>query len=200
MHAEVFQGQPGWQGMIDQCPGGFGHQHLPTMAGARDAGGPMDVQAKVLIANERRFAGVQTDPDPHLPVVRPGVLCQHLLDGGGAGARFQCALEDDEERIALGAELVATVGGERLALDRVVGEQDVGVALAELLNQPGRPLDVAEEERDGPGRQCAHAGEAAPLNTGSSALRSSSWYSRPLKSSSGSGASGCSVTAPSLRT
>src|SRR2546427_6536660 len=161
--------------MIDERPGGFRNEHLPAVAGARHPSGAMDVQAEIFVADEGGLAGVQADPYLDRRAIRPGVLLQSPLDGGRTGARLERAVEDDEEGIALGPKLVATVGGERLALDRVMGEEDIRVPLAELLDQPCRAFDIAEEEGDGAGWQRAHAGDAAPLNTGSSTLRSSSW-------------------------
>ena len=138
--------------MLDERPGGLRKQDLAAVAGARHASRPMDVEAQVLVADERRLAGVQTDADPNLSVLRPGVLRQHLLDRGGAGAGIERALEHDEKGVALGPELMAAVGGQCLALDRVMREQNVRVLLAELLDQPCRPLDVAEKERGRAGR------------------------------------------------
>ena len=74
MHAQVSQGQPGWQRMFDKRPGGFGHQDLPAVSGAGDARCPMYVQAEVLVSDERRLAAVQADPYPDLPILRPGTL------------------------------------------------------------------------------------------------------------------------------
>ena len=76
------------------------------------------------------------------------MFVQPLLHGSRPRAGFQRAPEDDEEGITLSPKLVPAVGGERLALDRVMGEKDVRVALAELLDQPRRSLDIAEKEGD----------------------------------------------------
>src|SRR5207244_5749761 len=145
---------------------GCGIGALPRVSGAGGACRPMDVQAQVLVADERRLAGVQTNPYPDLPVLRPGMLGQHLLHGGSARAGIERALEHDEEGVALGPELMAAVGRQGLALDRVMREQNVRILLAELLDQPCRPLDVAEKERDRAGRLACPAGEAAPTTTG----------------------------------
>src|SRR2546427_168318 len=96
------------------------------------------------------------------------------------------------------------VGNQHLSTATGAGDAgrpvDVQAALAKLLDQPCRPLDVAEEEGNGAGWERAHAGDAAPLNTGSSSLRSCSRYPAPVKSSSSWGAMACSATEPALRT
>ena len=74
MEAQVFQRQPRRQCVLDERPGGLRNQDLAAVAGARHASRPMDVEAQVLVADERRLAGVQTDADPNLSVLRPGVL------------------------------------------------------------------------------------------------------------------------------
>ena len=108
----------------------------------------MHIQPEIFVADQRCLARVQPDADADRAAVRPLVRVQALLDGGRAGTRLQSAPEHDEEGITLGPKLVAAVGGERLALDRVMGEKDVRVALAELLDQPRRSLDIAEKECD----------------------------------------------------
>src|SRR5437879_8532107 len=132
MQAWVFRRQTGPQPGLGQGPCGFRNEYLAAVAGARHAGGPMDVEAEILVADERRFSSMEANPDSDLPAVRPGMPCQHRLQRPRACARVQRALEHDEKRVAFGAELLATVSGEGLALDRVVREQHVRVTVAEL--------------------------------------------------------------------
>ena len=91
---------------------------------------------------------------------------EHLLHGRGSGAGIERAAKDDEERVAFGTELLAAVCRERLALDGVVGQKGCRIVWSQLLDQPGRTLDVAEKEGDSPGRQ-THAGAGAAARTGS---------------------------------
>ena len=65
--------------------------------------------------------------------------------------------EGDEKRVSLGVDLVAAVLGEGLAQDALVLREHLAVALAQLLEQPRRPLDVREEEGDGADRQLGHS-------------------------------------------
>ena len=152
MHPQIFECQLGWQRVIDQHAGGLGDQHLPAVPGARHSSGAMHVQPDIFVADQRCLAGVQSDADAHRAPVGPFVRLQTFLYGGRSGARLQRATEHDEERIALGPKFVAAIGGERLPLDCVMGEKDVRVSLAEMLDQPRRYLDIAEEEGDRAGR------------------------------------------------
>jgi len=52
--------------------------------------------------------------------------------------------EGHEEGVALGVDLLAAVGDERLAQDPLVLREHVAVFLAQPLEQSGRALDVGE--------------------------------------------------------
>src|SRR2546421_9070271 len=163
------------------------------VTGARDPCRAMYLQAEVLVADERGLAGVQADPHTHRAALRPLVRVQCRLDGRRPSAGLQRTAEHDEEGIALGPQFVAAVGRQRFPQDAVMCEEDVRVALAELLDQPGRSLDVTEEKRDRAGWQRAHAGDADVLRTGSRISLSWRSWSGPSNRSSGSGASRCSL-------
>jgi hypothetical protein len=64
--------------------------------------------------------------------------------------------ERSEKGVALRVDLVAVVLGERSAEDLRVPRLDGVVPLAQLLLQPGRPFDIAEEEGDRAGRALSH--------------------------------------------
>jgi hypothetical protein len=86
---------------------------------------------------------VQSHPDAHLSI-RERAL--------GLRGRRRCvhrARESDEERVALRIDLDAAVAGEGSAQDAAMLRQHLGIVLAELVQQPGRPLDIREEEGDG---------------------------------------------------
>ena len=163
MKPEILEGQGGW---IHKRARRFRHEHLAAVRGAGDSRGAMHVEAEVFVPDERGLAGVQPDTYSHLAAVRPGVLRQGLLRLRRAAAGIERAAEHDEERVAFGAQLIPAMRGHSVAKQRVVGQQHVGVALAELLDQPGRPFDITEKEGDGTGGQ-AHAGEGEGLSTGS---------------------------------
>src|SRR5207302_9764074 len=167
--------------------------------GPGDPGGSMHLEPEVVIADQRRLAGVQPNADAHPPAVGPAVLRERLLDCGRAGAGIERAVEDDKVRIALGTELVAVIRLQRLPLDGVMRQQHLGIAIAELLDQPRRSLDITEIEGDGAGRQVAHAAAPEWVKTGSRTDRSWRSYSERSKSSSGSGGIKCSPIDPFRR-
>jgi hypothetical protein len=71
--------------------------------------------------------------------------CAAFGSGKGGGR----AAENVEEGISLRVNLDAAVGTERIAQETVVLGQGLGVALGtELVQEPGRALDVSEEEGD----------------------------------------------------
>ena len=90
---------------------------------------------------------------------RIGPCGERALSARCGGDCVSCAGERDEERIALGVDLGAAVIGECLPEHLAMARQSLRIGIAELLQQPRRPLDVGEEEGDGAGRQLGHAGQ-----------------------------------------
>ena len=78
----------------------------------------------------------------HLQRAQDGLL--------GAGER-------DEEGVALRVDLVARLADDGRADQAPVLGQNLHVALPQRLHQPGRALDVAEQEGDCPARKLGHA-------------------------------------------
>ena len=175
MQSEVFERQSGWQGVIHQHAGGFGNEHLPAVPGARHPCGAVDVEAEIFVADQGCLAGVDTDPNSHLAALRPVVRVQRLLGRCRAGTGLQGAVEHDEEGVSFCAQLVTTVGRERLPQNRVMGEEHLRIATAQPLNEARGSFDIAEEEGHRAGRERVHAGDGARLKSGSRRARSSSW-------------------------
>ena len=61
-----------------------------------------------------------------------------------------CTREGIEESVSLRVDLPAVVRSEAVAQDAPVGGQQLCKIVAELLEELGASLDVAEEERHGP--------------------------------------------------
>ena len=87
---------------------------------------------------------------------------QRKLALDGREKRISRARERDEERVSLRIDLVAAVGGESGSKQALVIGQHVAIAIAELLDEPRRPLDVGEEKRDRAGRHLGHARKPEP--------------------------------------
>jgi hypothetical protein len=126
----------------------------------RDARRAVDRQPHVALARLQGLARV--DPHPHADR-SPGQALLRLDGGldGPAGRR-----EPDEERIALGVDLHASVPLEGVAKHGTVLGQRGGVSLlAELVEQSRRALDIGEQKRDDPAGQRFH-GASLPLSGG----------------------------------
>ena len=66
----------------------------------------MYVHPDVVVAGDARLARVQPHPDSHGHSARPRARSKFPLGGDGRAHRIARAREHDEERVALGAELL----------------------------------------------------------------------------------------------
>ena len=141
-------------------------QHLPAVGRGGDPRRPVDVEPDVVVATASTVAGMHPDADLDDGALRPGRGGEGALDrdrctDGAGGCR-----EDHEERIALGADLHAVPGGDRRPDQLGLPLEQRGVRVPERLEKARGPLDVAEQEGDGAGRQvrpprdCLGAGHA----------------------------------------
>ena len=115
--------------------------------------------ADVVVVLDRRRPRV--DPDPHTdgragPVVRVVALLDR--DRGLDGVLR--ALECEEELVAARIDLVAVPLGERLPHETAMVRDHADVGVAEVADEPGRALDVREDERDCARRQLGHGPES----------------------------------------
>ena len=152
MQADVAQADPVRKIMLHQRTRGRREQDLASVRHGCDPGRPVHVQAEVVVAAQHPLARVEPGPDPKLDAVGPGAARQPPSGRDRGPHRFRRSLEDHEERIALGAHLVAATRGDRRSEDLGVAILHGPVAVAEPLQEPGRPLDIGEQEGDGAGR------------------------------------------------
>jgi hypothetical protein len=146
VHAQVAEVGRLGQGLLDQGPGGVGHDHLPAVARVGDPGRPVHVQAGVVVPAPGALAGVQAHPDPQRVAGRPVVGGQGPLGRQRRPHRRGRAGEDHEEGVSVGADLDPAGLGDGLAEDGRVLVEDGRVPVAEGLEQAGRALDVGEQE------------------------------------------------------
>src|SRR2546429_382911 len=97
MQPEVLERQAGWKYVIDERARRFRDEYLAAVRRARDPGGAVDIEAEVLVTDERRLAGVQPDAHLNAPSLGPGMRLQSLLRRRRAATGIQRAAEDDEE-------------------------------------------------------------------------------------------------------
>jgi hypothetical protein len=126
---------------------------LAAVGGRADARGAVNVDPNVALIGHGRLAGM--DPHPDGDRERPLRFLRRR-------DRIGCARESDEEGIPLGIDLDAPVGRKGVAKCAAVLGQRVGIARAQLLEQPGRTLDIGEEEGDGAGRKLGHGPNDVP--------------------------------------
>ena len=148
------------------------------MSACGDSRGAMHVLADVPLVRQERRAGVQTDAHADRPA-------HERADGVGRGSEGSgCGREGDEERVSLRVDLDSAVRTERVAQHSPVLGEYLRIALRpELVQEPGRPLDVREEKRDRAGREvrlgCLPAAAAATRRHGTSLGRSVEWCRVP---------------------
>ena len=130
----------------EQRPRRLREQDLPAVAGVADAGGAVDGQSDVLIADERRLARVDADPDAQLHAVRPAVRGQRPLRRHRRVHGLPRPSESDEERVAVGVELPSRGFRPGGAHQLLVLAHDGAVAVAKLAQERRRAFDIREEE------------------------------------------------------
>ena len=66
VHAQVAEGGAGGEGVLDQPPGGVGHDHLPSVGGVGDPGRPVHVDADIVVPAQGppRRCGPPSGPAP----------------------------------------------------------------------------------------------------------------------------------------
>jgi hypothetical protein len=119
-------------------------------------------RGEVLVAELVDAFGRRQVPEPVVSEVAHADADRSRLERGlsvdSRGKRIRSLREGDEERISLRVHLDAAVPAEALTQRLSMLAERVRVGVAELVQQPRRPLDVREQERDGPGGQLAHTG------------------------------------------
>src|SRR6266851_9570283 len=143
--------------MLHQLACGLGEQDLPSVPGAHDAGGVMDIQAHIAFGGEFRLARVQAHADTYRHTCWPDVAGESPLGGHSRREGIGGTSKGDEEGIALRVDLVPVILVERRAQQVPRLHQQAGVAVAHLLEEVRGSLDIAEEQRDRSRRELTHA-------------------------------------------
>ena len=133
---------------VDERPRRRRHDDLAAVAGSGDPRGPVQLPPGVALAGQLQLARVQAHP--HLDLARR----ERLLTLRRSGQRLDRIGKGIQERVPLCVHLDAAVSGKGGAQKPAVLRERVDVpGLAQLLDQPGRPLDVREQQRDVPARK-----------------------------------------------
>ncbi len=122
--------------------------HLAAVGEGGHASAAMHVDSDVALGRNARCARVKT----HSHRDRPDR--ERLLGRVGCRNGSGCRGERDEEGVTLGIDLDTTLGAECIAQHTAMLGKRIRVATgAELPEQPGRALDVREQQRDRSGRE-----------------------------------------------
>jgi hypothetical protein len=144
------------------------------VAGGADSGRAVDGKTDVALAGELDRAGVDSDSNPELDVLRPGRAGESLLRRDGRENRVARSGEGHEERIALRIQLAPPVHLEGCPEDLVVARLRRRITGAELAQQARRLFDVAEEEGQCLARRLRHRGAILALWPGTATAPSPS--------------------------
>ena len=126
------------------------HQHLATVSRRRDPGDAMEVRADVSLVGQDRSSGMDADADPDRSQCEPSDGFARRRKGAGR------ARKGKKKGIPLCVDLDPAVARTCLAdQPSVVGQRRAVCFLAELQQEPGRPLDVGRDQRDGSRREGA---------------------------------------------
>jgi hypothetical protein len=154
--AEIPERDVNRQFVGDELARGARDQHLPAVSGRADPRRAVHVETDVIILSDVRLTGVHPDAHAHVDALGPMLGRQRPLRADRGGDRVARPSEGDEERVTLGVDLAAVVLGERRAQEALMLGKDLGVAAAQVRQQPRRTLDVAKQERDGATRKLRH--------------------------------------------
>ncbi len=139
------------EALVEQVAGRAAEQRLPAVRRRHDPRRPVDVEPDVLRRVEDRLARVDADADPDRPALERRERLAHRAHGV-AGRR-----ERVEEAVTGRVDLVARRGASNAprTARRCCVERVAVLLRAERVEEPRRPLDVGEDERDRSGRLCA---------------------------------------------
>jgi hypothetical protein len=99
----------------------------------------MDGKPRVAPVARHRLSRVQAHPHLDLDAFGPGVRQQGELALDGRQQSFAGTREGNEEGVPLRVHLIAAMGCERRTKQALMVPQHGAVAVAELLDEPGRP-------------------------------------------------------------
>ena len=135
----------------------LGDDHLAAVGRGGDPRGSVHVDADVVAVGDQRLAGVDAHAHPQRQPPGQRLRVERACELLAAASASRGVGECDEEAVALRVDLDTAVPRERARSRRRWSAQDLRVAVAERVQEPGRPFDVREEERDPARRKIWHA-------------------------------------------
>ncbi len=142
----------------ERVAGGAREENLAAVGRGADARGRVHVDADVVVDRDDAFARVQADAHADVALARPLLRGELTLRHGRRGDGPVRIREHREERVAVGRHLEPVGAPDGRAQHTVVLRERVLVERPEVVEEPRRPFDVREEERDRAGGEvaCCH--------------------------------------------
>ena len=132
------------------------HERLATVRCRCDSRAAMHVDADIVAVRDQRLTRMQTHPHPDRRAVGPPMPSERYLCRDRGRERTAWIREGDKEAVPLRVHLDPAIACERLANELPVVCEHAGVVVAELVEEPRRPLDVGEEKCDRTCGQFSH--------------------------------------------
>ncbi len=108
----------------------------------------MHVHSDVIPSAQSSLAGMDTHPDTKLPVCRPGVINEIPLNANSSANGINGIGEHTKERVAFCVHHEATKCTHSRRNDFGMSVERVRILLAQLVQQPGRTLNIREDKSD----------------------------------------------------
>src|SRR6266568_2796720 len=135
MFPKITQAYPFYSVVCNQIAGRLGEKHLPSMSGAHNACGTVDIQAHIPFGHARRFTSMQTHAYAHRHTLRPGISGECALCSHGSRERITGASKDGKNGIPLRIDLVPSLLLESTSQQCTARGQQLAVAITELMEQ-----------------------------------------------------------------
>ncbi len=114
------------QSLLDKSARRVGYDDLAAVPCGGDPRGAVDVEPDVVVAAASPLAGMDSHPNPHLGVCRPGLRSQRALRRDGGGYRPRGVREGYEEAVSLGPDLGSVTVCNRPANDPAMLVEQLG--------------------------------------------------------------------------
>ena len=150
MLAEIGELDSHWERFAQQIGGRLRADHLPAMGDRHQAGGAVEDRAVVVAVTQLGGARMYPDPNPQGAGLGPAHGFQCTLYGERGNRSIGRHAERCVEAVAGRLHHLAAMVLDRVAQDRVVGGECALHPLRELFPEPGRSLDIGEQEGDCP--------------------------------------------------
>ena len=160
--AEVAEGDPRIRPRTRQGGDRPRQQDLAAVGGTQQPSDPVHMRAEVVVPPLFCCAGVDRHPHPQATDLHPRGRRQRPLGGDRGANRRVRGEEDGAEGIPHGLEDVAAGVLDGAAHKRVMPGKRHRHRLGVVLPAAGAPLDIREEEGDGPARPLRHQRASTP--------------------------------------